>query len=291
MAINRYHLGCPVWKHQNWVGNFFTKKAKPADFLKQYSSVFNAVEGNSTFYGFPSISTIERWANETPDDFRFSFKIPSTVTHDRKLRETREEIDRFFELMSHIENKLGPFMIQLPAQFAPDELKHLEQFLKEVPPSYHYAVEVRHPEFFGHGKAEAYLNRLLKSFHVDRINFDTRRLHAVKSDDPEFKKIQQRKPELPVRFDTTGSRPVVRYVGSNDVQGNVPYLKEWAIIVAEWIKEGRHPYVYIHAPDEFYAPAIARRFHSMLSKLANLNPMPQWPVDREGPDRKQLDLF
>jgi uncharacterized protein YecE (DUF72 family) len=65
------YLGCPVWACPAWVGPFFTPDSKPRDFLKQYSSVFNTVEGNSTFYALPSRDTVRRWANETADGFRF----------------------------------------------------------------------------------------------------------------------------------------------------------------------------------------------------------------------------
>jgi hypothetical protein len=54
MAELQYCLGCPMWSNQQWVGELFTSNAKPADFLRQYSSVFNTVEGNTTFYALVS---------------------------------------------------------------------------------------------------------------------------------------------------------------------------------------------------------------------------------------------
>jgi uncharacterized protein YecE (DUF72 family) len=77
-------------------------------------------------------------------------------------------------------------------------------------------------------------------------------------------------------------------VGANDVINNEPYLKEWAIIIADWIKEGLHPYIFTHSPDKVSQPTIARRFHQLLSELIEINPMPAWPVDRQS---EQLDLF
>lgn len=290
MAITRYHIGCPVWKHKAWVGEFFSDDAKPSEFLQQYASVFNAVEGNSTFYGMPADSTIQKWVDEVGDGFKFCFKMPRVITHDHRLRGSEHELERFFELMEPAADHVGPFMIQLAQSFGPDDMPYLERFLDQLPARYSYAVEVRHPDFFDKGRHEGRLNRLLQSYHVDRIIFDTRKLHSISTDDTNLIKIQRRKPQLPVRFETTSSRPVVRFVGHNNVADNLPYLKEWAIITAEWIREGLHPYIFIHAPDEFYAPANARRFHRLLADMVDLDPMPQWPADRQ--DREgQMRLF
>jgi len=54
MAIERYFLGCPIWSNKDWVGELFAPDAKQKDFLQQYASVFNTVEGNTTFYGLPT---------------------------------------------------------------------------------------------------------------------------------------------------------------------------------------------------------------------------------------------
>lgn len=49
-----YYLGLPLWANAHWKGNLFRNAAKPAEFLAQYAQVFNAVEGNTTFYSVPS---------------------------------------------------------------------------------------------------------------------------------------------------------------------------------------------------------------------------------------------
>lgn len=288
MPITKYHIGCTAWSLQEWVGNFFTREAKQEDFLPQYSSVFNSVEGNTSFYHIPNVKTVKKWGRQTPDGFKFCFKIHRSITHEKQLENTADDILRFIETFDPIADRLGPFHIQLPPAFSPDAFNKLEETLTMLPSAYSYAVEVRHSGFYDHGREENRLNRLLKSFNIDRVIFDTRKLHAMNSKDPSIREAKRRKPKLPVRFETTGSRPFVRFVGANDPINNEPYLKEWAIIVAEWIKEGLHPYVFIHSPDKVSQAAIARRFHQILSGLIDMNPMPPWPVERMD---KQLDLF
>lgn len=288
MAITKYHIGCTVWSLNDWVGNFFTDDAKQEDFLSQYSSVFNSVEGNTTFYNIPNEKTVKNWAEKTPDGFKFCFKFHRSITHYKRLKDVEDDVMRFLETFDPIADRLGPFHIQLSPQFSSKEFSKLEQMLAYLPNAYGYAVEVRHPDYFDHGKVENRLNRLLKSYSINRVIFDTRKLHSMKSDEPSIKEAQKKKPKVPVRFETTGSRPFVRFVGANNALNNEPYLKEWAIIVADWIKEGLHPYIFTHAPDKQSQPPIARKFHQILSELIAMNPMPAWPVERQD---EQLNLF
>lgn len=288
MAILRYHIGTTQWGLKEWKGNFFTEDARTDQFLAQYASVFNSVEGNTTFYRIPSEETVKKWAKSVPDGFKFCFKIPREITHFKKLESVDGDVIRFLERFDSAREFLGPFHVQLSSRFSYTEFSKLESLLNNLPGEYTYAVELRHPDFYDKGKKESHLNHLLRGLNIDRVIFDTRRLHGLKSSEPSILKAQKKKPNLPVRFDTTGSRPFVRYVGANDVMNNEAHLKEWAIIVADWIREGLHPYMFIHAPDTVNAPGLARYFHRELSRLIPLNPMPGWPAEKRD---KQLGLF
>lgn len=287
MPIRRYHLGCTVWSLKDWVGSFFTDDAKQGDFLSQYSSVFNAVEGNTTFYNIPSESTVKKWGHETSDGFKFCFKFHRSITHYRQLDDVEDDVLEFLDVFDPIADRLGPFLIQLPPQFSPAQFSRLERLVEILPSSYSYALEVRHRDFY-EGRPEQRLNRLLKSYNINRVIFDTRKLHSMKSNDPSVLEAQKKKPDCPVRFNNTGSRPLVRFVGSNDPVANEPYLKEWAIVVADWIKQGLHPYFFPHSPDKVSQPAIARKFHFLLSELVKMEPMPAWPKERQN---EQMNLF
>ena len=99
MGIRKYHLGCTGWSLKDWVGNFFTDEAKPDDFLRQYSSVFNAVEGNTTFYNVPSRETLVKWKKATPDGFKFCFKFHRSITHEKRLDDVEDEVLTFIETL------------------------------------------------------------------------------------------------------------------------------------------------------------------------------------------------
>lgn len=283
-----YHLGCTVWSLPEWKGVFFKEDAKPEQFLSQYSSVFNSVEGNTTFYNVPDPETIKKWGDQTPKGFKFCFKFPRYITHEKRMHNVKGDVLDFVRLFEPIREKTGPFMIQFPDTFGPTELYRLEDVFSILPKSFSYSVEVRHKDFFDHGKHERNLVSMLKSYEVDRVIFDTRKLHSVKSSESSVLEAQKKKPKVPVRFDTTASRPVLRFVGTNDVLNNEPYLKEWAIVVAEWIDDALHPYVFIHAPNKVDQPKLCRHFHKLLSNLIELPPLPEWPLNKQN---KQLGLF
>src|SRR3954447_17856923 len=63
--------------------------------LERYARALNATEVNSSFPKPPRRWTYEKWANATPDDFRFSVKVPGSVAHSSQL--ARRELDRFIE--------------------------------------------------------------------------------------------------------------------------------------------------------------------------------------------------
>ena len=288
MIIKKYHIGLTQWGFKEWTGNFYTEEAKAGEFLTQYASVFNAVEGNTTFYRAPDTETVKRWGEQVPSHFKFCFKFPQSITHYKRLKNVTEEVLSFLDLFTPIRSKLGPFHIQLSSQFSYNEFEKLEGLIEILPGHLSFAVEVRHPDFYDRGKKERHLDDLLSSYGINRVVFDTRRLHNLKVEDASVLNAQKKKPKLPVRFDSTGANPFIRYVGGNEVIQNESHLKEWTIILANWIRDGKHPYMFIHSPDTLHAPKLARYFHQELSRLIELEPLPDWPVNRKD---KQLGLF
>lgn len=290
MPYQGYHLGCPIWSNKDWVGELFSADAKQKDFLPQYASVFNTVEGNTTFYGLPTEKTMARWVEETPEDFRFALKFPRAITHDKRLKNAEEETDTFLHVLETLKDRVGPSFLQLPPSFGPSDLSTLNDYLGALPYKFPYAVEIRHNAFFT--EAENDLNAILTTHNADRVVFDTRGLHNAQLSDPAGREAQRKKPKVPVRFIATGPNPFMRFVGHPTVEENLPLLEEWAPVVAQWINEGRTPYIFMHAPDDFYAPKLARHFHNLLSKQIDAGTMPPWPAEnQEAEQPSQMSLF
>lgn len=284
-------MGCPVWAHAPWVGHFFTSDARRPDYLPQYGSVFNTVEGNSSFYGLPAKPTIERWSEEAPEGFEFCFKFPRVVSHDLLLRHAERETAEFIERISPLGGNLGPFFLQLPPHFEPRHLPHLSAFLDGLPREYSYAVEVRNDRFFEGRQEKIDFHTLLAERGADRVIFDTRALFRGQSVDEDTENARRRKPNFPVEFHATAHKPFVRFVGHPDEGLTDRVLKEWVEPVLGWMQEGRTPYFFTHMPDDLLAPALARRFQHMLIEAgADFEP-PAWPFELEPPRPEQMDLF
>lgn len=293
MAEPACYIGCQGWAHPPWVGRFFTTGARREEFLPQYAAVFGAAEGNATFYALPPVETVARWAEEAPGPFRFCFKFPRDISHERRLVGAEAETAAFFRRVEPLGARLGPFFLQVHASFGADDRPVLERYLRALPRDFSYAVEVRHADFFDRLGQEPVLDRLLADLGVDRVNFDTSVLMASPAHDEATREAKRKKPRVPVRMTATGTRPFVRYVGDPDLERNRRPLEDWAARVARWIAEGRTPYFFAHHPDDTYAPDVARLFQALLHERCPAVPAPaEWPRERELRTRPaQLDLF
>lgn len=282
-----YYLGCPSWSENAWREGLYPQNARPADFLSLYAQVFNAVEGNTTFYARPAPTTVVRWAQSLPEHFRLTAKFPRDISHDGDLREQLHAAEDFLQLLQPLGARVAPFWLQLPASFGPQRLAELVSFVDALQRP--LAVEVRHPEFFAKGDAERLLNRLLMDRGVERICLDSRALFSCDSGDPAVLHAQSKKPRVPPRPAAFTQCPQVRFIGRPELEANDPYLVPWVEKVAGWIEEGRTPYVFLHTPDNHRAPELARRFHLQLSE--RLPGLPALPELHPPQSREQLGLL
>mgnify|MGYP002041046224 FL=1 len=252
-----------------------------------YCQVFNAVEGNTTFYARPAPGTVQRWAEIMPEHFRFTAKFPGDISHGGDLREQLSAAESFIQLLSPLGERVSPLWLQLPASFAPQRLAELAGFIDGLERP--LAVEVRHPEFFTKGDAERMLNRLLCERGVERICLDPRALFSCTSTAPAVLHAQSKKPKVPPRPAAFTQFPQVRFIGHPELEANDPFLEPWIDKVAGWIEEGRTPYVFLHTSDNRLAAELARRFHARL--MQRLPGLPALPELYREPAAEQLGLL
>jgi uncharacterized protein YecE (DUF72 family) len=281
-----YYLGLPMWNHRHWRNLVYPSQTQPKQFLQAYSSLFNAVEGNTTFYATPSADVVNSWRDQVPAGFHFSFKLPKTISHQNALRHSGAELSAFLHRMEPLSDNLGPLMVQLPDSFSPACLGDLKRFLEDCPADFNYAVEVRHPGFFESGEEERLLNQLLQEHGVDRVCFDSRALFRKPAVSEADHDAQRKKPKLPVHALAIANKPLIRFIGSADFEHNKLYWRPWVQKLKQWIGEGKTPYVFIHTPDNAKAPVLAEQLHAML------NDLPGWqPLALYKPPEAQLAIF
>ena len=161
MEKENLYIGCSGFYNNDWKGSLYPEDAKSKDFLTLYSKAFNCVEINSTFYRKPTAKTLKKWADETPEDFRFFIKIPKTVSHEKRLEGCKAEIAEFCtHIQSHLKEKLSGFLYQFPPSFKNTQ-ENIDLILNNLDYSYLNVIEFRHESWW---RDEIF--KLLRENHV-----------------------------------------------------------------------------------------------------------------------------
>ncbi len=95
----RYYIGCSGYYYPGWKNLFYPTGLQTKNWLEYYSSVFNTVELNSSFYHVPKLSNLKKYAQETQDNFKFSVKTSRYITHILKLKDSKHLINDFQNLI------------------------------------------------------------------------------------------------------------------------------------------------------------------------------------------------
>ncbi|RTZ90575.1 MAG: hypothetical protein DSY81_08455 [Bacillota bacterium] len=149
------YIGTSSWSHKSWQGVFYPQQVASRDFISHYSTIYDCVEIDATFYAIPTRSTVEGWRERTPEGFRFAAKVPRVITHDKVLQDAEQDIELFVETMQLLGDRLGPLLLQFPYfnkktfDSAGPFLDLLDQFLESIPAGPRYVVEVRNRNWIG----------------------------------------------------------------------------------------------------------------------------------------------
>lgn len=149
----------------------------PGSHLERYARRLNAVEINSSFYRPHRVETYQRWAAATPEDFRFSVKLPRSISHERKLRDCGDLLDAFSAEVVGLGDKLGVLLLQLPPSF-PADVDAAANFFAELGArlSAPVAIEPRHRSWF-----TPEVDRALADLGVARVAADPARASGADS--------------------------------------------------------------------------------------------------------------
>jgi uncharacterized protein YecE (DUF72 family) len=281
------YLGCPIWSFKGWVGNFYPKGTKPADFLREYARRLTTIEGNTTFYAVPARKTIEGWVANTPEIFRFCPKIPKAISHEGKLSDNIDKARAFVDVMKELGTRLGPMFLQLPPRFSPKLMSDLRAYLSAWSADVRLAVEVRHLDWFDSPHNEV-LDLLLADHNMARVTIDTRPIRSLAGDAiltgsvyQTLLEARERKPDVPVAPKRTSDFVFVRYIGHPDMEINRPFLEEWGGWFSSQIKDAADVYAFCHSPDNMIAPYLCRELHERVARNVDIPRLP-WDDVRPG---------
>lgn len=149
-------VGTCGWQYRHWRPGFYPDGLRTASWLPFFARAFDTVEVNSTFYRTPAVHAVDRWRRETPDDFLFATKLYRLITHERRLRPARGELDRALEPLDRFGARRGPLLVQLPSTFRRDAAR-VVSFARDVR-SFRPAFEFRHRSWFEDPDLEGRIN-------------------------------------------------------------------------------------------------------------------------------------
>jgi uncharacterized protein YecE (DUF72 family) len=143
------YVGTSGWAYPSWKPAFYPEKLAQTKFLSYYSNQLNTVEVNFTFRQLLKETTVHKWLENTPSQFRFGVKAHQVITHIKRLKGAEDFVKRFVASLEAVERagKLGAILFQLPPnlKFEPALLR---DFLPIVPRGVRSAFEFRHVSWF-----------------------------------------------------------------------------------------------------------------------------------------------
>jgi uncharacterized protein YecE (DUF72 family) len=148
----KFYVGTAGWSYKDWVPAFYPKAQSGGfDWLQFYSSYFNCVEVNSSYYAYLNPKVINGWIVKTEDldDFTFTFKLHQDFTHKRNY--TSENIKGITHNLDQLAKaeRFGGLLLQFPYSFDYNEVnRHYLNDLIDIFRGYKPFVEVRNYSWF-----------------------------------------------------------------------------------------------------------------------------------------------
>ncbi len=198
--------------------------------LNYYSSLFNTLEVNSTFYKIPMLSTFEKWTNEVSEKFQFTVKLWREITHVKELRFDPNNIDPFLKAADYIGNKKGCLLVQFPGSITAEYNDQVGQLLQRLQQAdtknqWRKAIEFRSVTWYNN---ETY--KLLERYDAELV------LHDM----PKSKNLDVNEAANFVYYRFHGPKGDYRGSYSND------FLEEQSEKIRRWLSAGKDVYAYFN---------------------------------------------
>jgi uncharacterized protein YecE (DUF72 family) len=144
------------------------------DYLTEYAERYNTVEIDQWFWSLhgpgkvtlPRPAVVRGYVEAVPDDFRFTVKVPNSITLTHYYRSSKTEalvenphflsaevFGKFLDLLSPMKERLGPLMFQFEylnkkKMASQDEfMERFGRFADVLPEGHTYCVEIRNPNY------------------------------------------------------------------------------------------------------------------------------------------------
>jgi len=225
-----YYIGTSGWHYDHWRSRFYPEKLAKPKWLEFYASDFTTVELNNSFYKLPSEAAFAAWRDSSPASFTFAVKVSRFITHIKRLKDTKEAVDKFISRAQILGEKLGPLLYQLPPNMLRDD-ERLESFLSILPRGMKHVFEFRHQSWL-----DEPVFGILHKYNVGLCVFDM--------------------PSLSCPLVATADFAYVRFHGSTGLYSSCysdEELADWAKRLADLAVNLKAVYIYFNNDAEAFA--------------------------------------
>jgi len=241
-------IGCAKWNRAD-LKNFYPRGTK--DELAFYSTQFNSIELNASFYRMFPEEQFAKWESKASEDFKFFPKVPRIISHIKRLNETEVLTDDFVKNILPLKEKLGMAFLQLREDFGPKNIERIEKFFKHWPKEVPLSAEFRHPDWYKDEKIADELNELMMQQKVAHVITDA----------------AGRRDLLHMRLTTESA--FIRYNGANH-KSDYTRLDDWLERIGEWHEMGlNNLYFFVHQNVEEASPLLSAYFIEKFNKKFN----------------------
>ena len=165
-------FGTCSWKYDSWKGIIYPNEDK-INYLKEYAKHYNSVEVDQWFWSLfdivklPEKKTVEEYKKSVPKDFKFTIKVPNSITLTHYYGRDKSEplrknphfmsvelFEEFLRIMNPIKNQIGSLIFQFEylnkqKMSSLSELQnHLHRFFTSLPAEVPLmSIELRNPYY------------------------------------------------------------------------------------------------------------------------------------------------
>ena len=243
--IPEIYVGCAKWNKADLKG-FYPKGTK--DELVYYSSQFNSIELNATFYRIFPAEQFATWYDKTPGNFKFFPKLNQEISHWKRLQETKDVVEHYLYNASNLKEKLGTIFLQMNDNFSPKDFNRVIQFVEDWPKEMPLAMEFRHTNWYNDASISSELFQLLEANNISNIIVDSAGRRDI------------------MHMRLTNATAFVRYVGANHAS-DYGRLDAWIERLKDWKQQGvKEIDFFIHQNIEKESPLLSAY---LIKKLNN----------------------
>lgn len=237
--IPEIFVGCAKWNKADLKG-FYPRGTKNE--LAYYSSQFNSIELNATFYRIFPADQFATWYDKTPQGFKFFPKLNQEISHWKRLQGTKDVVENYLYNASNLKEKLGTVFLQMHNNFSPKDFNRVIDFAQDWPKEIPLAIEFRHTDWYNDASVATELYKLLEEHNISNVLVDT----------------AGRRDLLHMRL--TNATAFVRYVGANH-PSDYDRLDDWIARLKDWKAQGiKEIDFFIHQNIEKESPLLSAYF-------------------------------